>query len=223
MDLPPVPQGWRRVLLIRHGETDANRKGIVQGCRVNVDLNEKGLAQARDLSSFLSAAKFNVKLICTSALERAKQTASYIVSGSRKTMELKELNEMDYGEKWDGVDVVKIMTELKALATRWAKGETSAACPDGGESPMDVLDRAKRALSTVVQAMESDPDDDAVAVIVAHNFVNKVLLSHSETGSVSNMHRFEQQHTCVNVLDVERATGKVRVVQTNFHKHVSRL
>ena len=32
--------------IIRHGETDLNRQGIIQGRGMNTDLNEKGAAQA---------------------------------------------------------------------------------------------------------------------------------------------------------------------------------
>ena len=36
----------KTIYLIRHGETDFNRQGIVQGSGVDSDLNELGLAQA---------------------------------------------------------------------------------------------------------------------------------------------------------------------------------
>ena len=206
-------------MLIRHGETEANEKGMIQGPRVNAALNEKGRQQAKDLGALLN--QFNVKVLCTSTLERAKQTAAH-VKGSFTTLELKELNQINYGGEWDGAPLQNIMSEIRQIAHRWSRGETHLACPDGGESPQDVLDRATKALFVVVGAMESSPND-AVAVIVAHNFVNKILLSHNDAGSIQHMHKFDQQHTCVNVLDVQPASGRVQVQNINYHDHVSRL
>ena len=59
------------LFLIRHGETDENAKGIIQGW-MDTDLNENGLKQAHD-----AAEKFNGKIeaIYSSDLKRAKQTA----------------------------------------------------------------------------------------------------------------------------------------------------
>jgi probable phosphoglycerate mutase len=49
----------KTIYLIRHGETDYNRRGVVQGSGVDSDLNEMGQAQAtaffRRTSTFRSA------------------------------------------------------------------------------------------------------------------------------------------------------------------------
>lgn len=61
-----------KLFLVRHGETDANAQGIVQGW-LDTDLNEKGLAQAIE-----SAKNFNEQIdaIYSSDLKRARQTAA---------------------------------------------------------------------------------------------------------------------------------------------------
>lgn len=60
------------LFLVRHGETGANKAGIVQGW-LETDLNENGQAQARD-----AAKQFNeaIDVIYASDLLRARQTAS---------------------------------------------------------------------------------------------------------------------------------------------------
>lgn len=60
-----------KLYLLRHGETDANVQGIVQGW-LDTKLNEKGLNQARD-----AARMFNktIQAIYSSDLTRARSTA----------------------------------------------------------------------------------------------------------------------------------------------------
>ncbi|MBR2025293.1 MAG: histidine phosphatase family protein [Clostridia bacterium] len=69
------------ICFIRHGETDWNTKGLMQG-RDDIPLNENGRNQAKNASACLKNAlkKSNFKFdkIITSPLERASYTASAI-------------------------------------------------------------------------------------------------------------------------------------------------
>ena len=60
------------LFLVRHGETDANADGIVQGW-LDTDLNERGKSQAKE-----AAKEFNedIDAIYSSDLRRAAQTAN---------------------------------------------------------------------------------------------------------------------------------------------------
>jgi broad specificity phosphatase PhoE len=223
MKVVPVSPGWRRVLLIRHGETVANESGVVQGCRLDAELNQRGQQQAQALSPVLG--RLNVGLLTTSHLKRAKQTAMLAlpdVAARIEILELSELREMDYGEKWDGVHVSKIGHDLKAISRRWASGETHVPCPEGGESPEEVLIRVKQGLRQVLDRLRTMPEH-FVAVVVAHNFVNKIFLTHASGERIATMQQFEQNHACINVLDFDTTSNAIRVVQVNFSEHVSHL
>ena len=89
----------------RHGETDANLTGILQG-QGNHPLNRNGQAQAAALAAYLRDTGFDV--IYTSDLLRAAETAAEIAAcGHEKVPLIKtpELREMDCGDlegkKWD--------------------------------------------------------------------------------------------------------------------------
>ena len=62
---------------LRHGETDWNRAGLVQG-QVNTPLNGAGIAQARSAADLLQGA--GIGAICTSPLDRAQLTAEIIAA-----------------------------------------------------------------------------------------------------------------------------------------------
>ena len=63
--------------LVRHGETDQNKLGIVQG-RIDNPLNELGQNQAKELGLKLRNEQVKFDHIIASPLIRAKQTASII-------------------------------------------------------------------------------------------------------------------------------------------------
>ena len=74
-----------KIYLVRHGETDANKNGIMQGQSQNLQLNEAGIRQATNLKNKLVSVPFTACF--TSPLIRAWSTAMIIV-GDR--VEIKE-------------------------------------------------------------------------------------------------------------------------------------
>lgn len=64
-----------KLYLTRHGQTDWNLKGLVQG-RVDIDLNDNGINQAKITAEKLKDTQLD--LIICSPLKRAKQTADII-------------------------------------------------------------------------------------------------------------------------------------------------
>jgi uncharacterized phosphatase len=82
--------------LIRHGETDWNASGRLQGCE-DIELNEAGRNQARHLAGYLRNEHWEV--IISSPLKRALETAQIIASHLSITdIRIEEtLKERDYG------------------------------------------------------------------------------------------------------------------------------
>lgn len=84
------------ICLIRHGETEWNALGKLQG-RTDIPLNETGILQAEECSEFLKTIQWDV--IITSPLKRAKQTAEIINKNLNLSLiEMKEFVERDYGD-----------------------------------------------------------------------------------------------------------------------------
>ena len=65
------------IILVRHGETDYNKLGIIQGSEVDPPLNEFGKKQASITGDFINK-NFNIDVIYSSKYLRAKQTAALI-------------------------------------------------------------------------------------------------------------------------------------------------
>lgn len=82
--------------MVRHGETDWNALGMLQG-KADIPLNESGILQAEECSEFLKTSQWDV--IITSPLKRAKQTAEIINQNIIvPIVEMKEFSERDYGD-----------------------------------------------------------------------------------------------------------------------------
>jgi probable phosphoglycerate mutase len=65
-----------RVYIVRHGETEANRQGIIQG-QMDTALNEVGVEQARMVGEFLKGVRFDRAL--SSDLSRATKVCGFII------------------------------------------------------------------------------------------------------------------------------------------------
>ena len=89
------------ILLTRHGQTEWNVLGKVQG-RADIKLNEKGIQQAKETGKALNEEK--IDLIICSPLKRAKQTAE-IINKDRNIPIIydEDVIERDFGE-FEGIN-----------------------------------------------------------------------------------------------------------------------
>ena len=133
----------RLLVLVRHGQSDWNLKNLFTGWR-DVDLTEKGVAEAREAGRKLKAQGIKFDVAFTSALKRAQRTLDLMLAELGQTgipvFKDQALNERDYGDlvglnkddarkKW-GEEQVHI----------WRRSYDIA--PPGGESLKDTLARA---------------------------------------------------------------------------------
>jgi len=133
----------RLLVLVRHGQSDWNLKNLFTGWR-DIDLTEKGVAEAREAGRKLKAQGIKFDVAFTSVLKRAQRTLDLMLTELGQTtipiFKDQALNERDYGElvglnkddarkKW-GEEQVHI----------WRRSYDVA--PPGGESLKDTLARA---------------------------------------------------------------------------------
>src|SRR5277367_5112051 len=105
-----------RLWLVRHGETDWNAVGRVQG-HTPTELNERGRGQARELGRLLKGRSFAA--VWSSDLPRAYQTAELLVDAAgflpRLAVEKTErLRERSFG-KYEGMTVQEMGEVRKSL------------------------------------------------------------------------------------------------------------
>lgn len=169
--------------LVRHGETDWNVQGKLQG-REDVPLNEDGRAQAVLCSEALSGAGFSA--IYSSPLSRAVDTAAQIaVYHTRKVSLDPALIERDYG-KLSGM-------------TRDQREQWEARGMPTGMEPWKML--AGRAMAAVDGCARVYSEDERVAMISHGAWINSVLavISRHKIGTGKT----QLKNTCISVLHRE--------------------
>jgi broad specificity phosphatase PhoE len=158
--LPPV-------YFVRHGETEWNRQGIIQGC-TDIPLNDTGHAQAKTVAKALKthvADTAKCQLVM-SPLTRTRQTMGHIadaLEADQHTIPADDLlKELGFGI-WEG----KPFWELKASPIYPADPESRYFWrPEGGESYEDGAVRLKSFLAGI----------SAPTIVVSHGALGRCLI-----------------------------------------------
>jgi probable phosphoglycerate mutase len=137
----------KRIYIIRHGQTDYNLKRIIQGGRVDTDLNDKGRQQADQFYQFYRNIPFDK--IYTSALKRTLQTVEPFRKEGIPIESYSELNEIDWG-KDEGISLDEpIGLDYYRLLEQWRLGQVDMKI-EGGESPIEVSIRLKKMMDLIL-------------------------------------------------------------------------
>lgn len=156
----------RRLVMLRHGQTDFNLGSRMQG-QLDTELTELGRTQA--VAAAETLAKQQPLLIVSSDLRRAYDTA--IALGERTGIRVqvdRRLRETHLGD-WEGMTHAEIDAIAPGARLAWRDDATWA--PHGGESRVDV---AARSVPLIAQLVAGEPEWGAVneparpVVLVAH-------------------------------------------------------
>ena len=139
----------RVLVLVRHGESEWNLKNLFTGWK-DVDLTEKGIAEARAAGRKLKAQGLSFDVAFTSVLVRAERSLDLMLEemGQRKIPILRDkaLNERDYGDL-SGLNKDDARARWGAEQVHiWRRSYDVA--PPGGES---LKDTAARVLPYYIQ------------------------------------------------------------------------
>lgn len=154
--------GITRVVLLRHGRTSWNAERRMQG---RLDPSLDGTGQAQALEAAPAVAGFRPVVLVCSDQARALQTA--LAVGEACGLEPRKeprLRETDVGQ-WQGLVDTEVETGWPGGLDRW-RSEPEFA-PPGGESKIEVAERALPVLRELVGTPEHGAVGDTAA-LVAH-------------------------------------------------------
>jgi probable phosphoglycerate mutase len=157
-----------RVVLARHGQTDYNHEGRLQG-QIDIPLNRTGRAQAEELARALAAEDFDV--IVSSPLSRAHETAKTIAGYHDAEVRTDgAFLERAFGQ-WEGLTGEEMH---ERFPDRWAEWVSQKAIPDlGVESRAAVGQRFGEAARRLV-----DRNPGATVLVVAHGAAIRAGVTH---------------------------------------------
>lgn len=131
----------KHIYIIRHGETDYNRMGIVQGSGVDSDLNDLGRAQAQAFFEHYQHQPFQVVL--TSRLKRTHQTVSGFLGKGLPWEQFAELNEISWGDLDGKPSTPELHDIYRRVVSEWRSGNLEAR-NGNGESAAEMGERLQR-------------------------------------------------------------------------------
>lgn len=199
-----------RLFIARHGETDYNINGLLQGRGINAPLNEVGQNQAGLLAGYLK--NYPSDMLISSSLKRSYQTAQFVQKHNGLEIEQNpDLDEMHFGE-FEGMPFSEIDREIKELDEAWRSGNVAHRIP-GGESPLETFERANRAVRTYIEKIKK-----GTLTIIIHGRLIRILLSEWLGYGLKNMHLIEHNNGGVNQLVYEN--GKFEPVYLNKTDHL---
>ena len=155
-----------KIFLARHGQTDWNKEGRIQGW-TDTELNELGKKQAKALYNYLE--KEDIKIIYTSTLKRTIQTAEPFAKETpipiQKMEELKEINMgLLQGHLSSEPDVKrKLLLMRKNINYRAPQGE----------SYQDFFNRVSFFLERILMKHRNE-----TILIIGHNGTNSMILAY---------------------------------------------
>lgn len=152
----------RHLILLRHGETDANAQSIVQG-QSHVPLNATGHEQARRLAQRLTRYEPKIELLISSDLRRAMETAERI----GHAVEIDVVPDAGWRERGLGVMEGRPFADL--LTWRAQNGEDT---PPGGETREQMAGRVRE---TIQRTMETHAQRGVIAVVSHGGTIQLVL------------------------------------------------
>jgi len=160
----PEPEELRLVLL-RHGQTDANVAKELDTVPPGAPLNERGRAQAGTAAELL--AEWPVRAVHASRALRARQTAEPVARAHGLGVSVVDgVHEIFVGEL-EGRSDKSVRRDFDEIYDAWWGGDLERALP-GGESALELRARFLPAVERIVEQTERDHGPGGAVVLVSH-------------------------------------------------------
>lgn len=204
-----------KLYLIRHGETDWNADGRIQG-HSDIELNARGLEQARRLAARMpDEGEFNA--IYSSPLKRAYRTAE-MIGGALNAPVTSDprLLERSLGVL-EGLTMSEIQVKHPEVARAWQDGGPRPHIP-GEESREGFIER----VTDFIKDMRGKHRDGRV-VAVTHGGTINMLLMVSLDLDVERPLPFYIDNASINVVQWGERGARLRVLNDAYHLNPMRV
>ena len=202
------------LLMVRHGESEANRRDIFAG-HLDADLQSKGLKQAEKTAEYI-AGNYNVEKVYASDLKRAYKTGKCIAEKCGvEIIADKRLREVEAGE-WDGMTFNELEVKYSEDYSRWVNDLGRAYCT-GGESVKELSGRIFSVLSEIAEA-----NYGKTVVIASHATPIRAMQTIAELGDIERAGEIPWvSNASVSVF--EYCDGKLKCLRASIDEHLGEI
>lgn len=199
-----------RIYLIRHGETEWNRQGRLQG-HSNVKLSPEGIHQAQLLANHMPIP--HVDAIYSSDLARAVATAEILAERFHLAVyKMPELRENYFGN-WEGKSMGELATECPDDFGKFFTAPEEFS-PPNGENFLHCQARVTNALSRIISR-----HDNQNVLVVAHGALIRLALCAALDMPIHKMWAIGQFNMAMNILRIDNENVTVELVNSTAHLH----
>ncbi|MDQ7055814.1 MAG: histidine phosphatase family protein [Persephonella sp.] len=197
----------KRIILIRHGESEFNAKRIVQG-HIDTDLTPAGVVQARLAGEYLK--NFCIQKIISSDLRRAYRTATIIGDVLNLPVEKDyRIREMNFGE-WEGRSYESIFKTDYETFHRWL--QNPVACPLPSQEEITVFENRIRSFYQDLLTLEEES-----ILIVGHGGSIQGLLCVACGLGMENLWSLKHSNTGISILEVSNPSVSIKTINSTAH------
>lgn len=196
---------------VRHGQTDYNKRGIVQGSGIDSSLNEEGKAQAAAFHGHYGHLAFDQ--LFASNLQRTHQTLQPWTSNGRILLKAEGLNELNWGVHEGKNPSAAQRAEFHDTLRIWAGGNLHAKVSEG-ESPIEAWNRAEG----FFKQLRKDYLNHNL-LLCSHGRQLRVILSNLIDGDMTQMEKYSHHNTGLSIVKIDRE-GKAHAEMVNDTKHL---
>lgn len=201
------------IYIVRHGETDFNRRNVVQGSGVDSDLNELGKAQATAFFQHYRHIAFDKVYI--SKLKRTQQSVASFIEKGLPFESLEGLNEISWGN-YEGQEHSAIFhQEYLTRVDDWKAGHLDIPVT-GGETPREMEARQRIAWDYI-----RSKEAEQTILICMHGRALKGFLCLLLGIPYSHMDDFDHQNLGLYQLTYEG--GACQLLKRNDNAHLEGL
>lgn len=176
----------KTIYFLRHGETDYNRRKIVQGSGVDSELNDWGHRQAQAFYDYYQNLPFEV--VITSFLQRTHQTAHPFIAQGIPWEQNPDINEINWGVHEGRESEPWMIDAYKNLITEW-KNENFTAALEGGESALSLARRSQR----FIDGLRTRPEE--LLLVCSHGRALRCLMCCVKGQHLREMESYSHSNT----------------------------
>jgi probable phosphoglycerate mutase len=202
----------KNLYLIRHGETEYNRLGMVQGRGIDADLNERGRKQAKWF--FEAYQHLPIEKVFISTLKRTEQTVSDFLKKGIPYEKHEGLDEISWGIHEGKPFDKDAHKEYLYYVKQWRMGNTHLTLPEG-ETPEQVKARQTDFTKILLESPEKN------ILICSHGRAMRILLAWWLNYPLSQMDIF--QHHNLSLYHLQYTGSMFRVIRHNDRRHLQSL
>ena len=197
--------------LIRHGETDYNRRGIVQGGGIDSSLNEEGQEQAQAFYEAYKHHRFDA--VYASGLKRTWETLKPWRDAGYDCTKIPEINELSWGVEEGTKPTKDSIHAFRQIMRSWKKGNLDEKIEEG-ESPNEGWERAKPFFDMIRKKHAGQK-----ILVCSHGRQMRIMISMLLGHGMTQMENFSSHNTALSLLHLYE-NGRAFAEKLNDTSHL---